>query len=122
VQIESPYRSLIGPLLAFVDSERRRNPGATVTVILPEFVPRHWWEHLLHNQTALRVKGALLFRPGVVVTSVPYHLRSASDRARHEESEQTLVDGQGRPESAGSRIRRRRIIQGGQRGTQEERR
>jgi hypothetical protein len=75
VQIESPYRSLVGPLLAFIDEERRQDPRATVSVILPEFVPRRWWEHLLHNQTALRLKGALLFHPGVVVTSVPYHLR-----------------------------------------------
>jgi hypothetical protein len=75
VQIESPYRSLVGPLLAFIDEERQQDPRTTVSVILPEFVPRHWWEHLLHNQTALRLKGALLFRPGIVVTSVPYHMR-----------------------------------------------
>ena len=43
---------------------------------MPEFIARHWWEHLLHNQTALRIKAALLFRPGTVVTSVPYHLES----------------------------------------------
>jgi hypothetical protein len=54
-----------------------------LTVILPEFVPAHWWEHLLHKQTALRLKAALLFRPGTVVTSVPYHLRS-DDPARRE--------------------------------------
>jgi hypothetical protein len=46
-----------------------------LTVILPEMVPAHWWEHVLHNQTALRLKAALLFRPGVVVADVPYHLR-----------------------------------------------
>lgn len=78
VQIESPYRSLVGPLLAYVDSVHEQEPSATVTVILPEFVPSHWWEHILHNQTALRIKGALLFHPGVVVTSVPYHMRDAS--------------------------------------------
>ncbi|MCC7106589.1 MAG: amino acid permease, partial [Chloroflexi bacterium] len=120
VQIESPYRSLIGPLLAFVDSERRRNPGATVTVILPEFVPRHWWEHLLHNQTALRVKGALLFRPGVVVTSVPYHMRSARDRVEDELSEQSALDGRSRQGPAAAGIRRRRIVQSGQRRSWEE--
>ncbi len=49
-----------------------------MTVILPEFVARHWWEHLLHNQSALRIKAALLFRPGTVVTSVPYHLERAA--------------------------------------------
>jgi len=46
-----------------------------VTVILPEFVPARWWQHLLHNQNALLIKGALLFRPRVVVTSVPFHLK-----------------------------------------------
>ena len=50
------------------------NGGGVLTVILPEFVPAHWWEQLLHNQTALRLKGALLGRPGIVVISVPYHL------------------------------------------------
>jgi amino acid transporter len=87
VQIESPFRSLVGPLLAFIDSVHQREPSATVTVILPEFVPGHWWEHLLHNQTALRLKGALLFHPGVVVTSVPYHLRAISPPASEVQSE-----------------------------------
>ncbi len=75
VIIESPYRSLVGPLLAYIDARREQEPDHVVTVILPEFVPSHWWEHLLHNQTALRLKWALLFRPGVVVTNVPYHLK-----------------------------------------------
>jgi hypothetical protein len=57
---------------------RERDPRATVSVVLPEFVPRRWWEHLLHNQTALRLKGRLLFMPGVMVTSVPYQLRSVA--------------------------------------------
>ena len=78
VQLESPYRSLVGQLLAYTDAVRQHDPQATVTVILPEFVPQHWWEQLLHNQTALRIKAALLFRPGIVVTSVPYHLRPGS--------------------------------------------
>lgn len=73
--IESPYRSLVGPLLAYIDTVHGQNPRKTLSVVLPEMVPAHWWEQLLHNQTALRLKGALLFRPGVVVTSVPYHLR-----------------------------------------------
>ena len=50
------------------------HPTDTITVVLPEFVPGHWWEHLLHNQTALRLKAALLFHPGVIVANVPYHL------------------------------------------------
>ncbi len=72
--IESPYRSLIGPLLSYLDEVNRQRPNDTVTVVLPEYLARHWWEHLLHNQSALRIKAALLFRPGTVVTSVPYHL------------------------------------------------
>ena len=76
VIIEAPYRTLVGPLLRYVDAIERRHPeGATiVTVLLPEFIPAHWWEHLLHTQTALMLKGALLFRPRTVVTSIPYHL------------------------------------------------
>jgi amino acid transporter len=74
VIIESPYRSLTGPLLAYIDALKDSNPRDTITVVLPEYVPSHWWEHLLHNQTALRLKAALLFHPGVVVTNVPYHM------------------------------------------------
>jgi amino acid transporter len=74
--IESPYRSLMRPLLAYIDTVHELFPNDTLTVILPEFVVAHWWEHLLHNQTALRLKASLLFRPGIVVTSVPQHLRS----------------------------------------------
>jgi amino acid transporter len=72
--IESPYRSLVGPLLTYLDEIQQQAPNATLTVVLPEYIPRHWWEQILHNQTALRIKAALLFRPGTVVTSVPYHL------------------------------------------------
>ncbi len=75
VIIDSPYRFVVGPILAYVDAVREKDPDAMVTVVLPEFVPRHWWEGLLHNQTALRLKAALLFRPNTVVTDVPYHLR-----------------------------------------------
>ena len=74
VIIESPYRSLVGPFLSYLDEIHRQAPDATLTVVLPEYVPRHWWEQILHNQTALRLKAALLFRPGTVVISVPYHL------------------------------------------------
>ena len=73
VTIESPYRSIIQPLLRYLDAIDQQAGHDTVTVILPEYVASHWWEHLLHNQTALRLKAALLFRPGTVVTSVPYH-------------------------------------------------
>ena len=74
VIIESPYRNLVGPLLSYLDEIDRQRPDDTLTVVLPEFIARHWWEQFLHNQTALRIKAALLFRPGTVVTSVPYHL------------------------------------------------
>jgi amino acid transporter len=73
--IESPYRSLLRPLLAYIDAMHLRYPEDTLTVILPEFVVAHWWEYLLHNQVALRLKAALLLRPGVAVLNVPQHLR-----------------------------------------------
>ncbi len=72
--LPSPYRSLMEPLLEYIDELQAAHPDDYVTVILPEFVPRRWWQHLLHNQRALLIKGALLFRPRVVVTSVPFHL------------------------------------------------
>ncbi len=74
VVIESPFRSLSGPLLGYVNALARAYPDDTIVVVLPELVPGHWWEHLLHNQTALRLKASLLFHPGVVVANVPYHL------------------------------------------------
>lgn len=77
--IESPYRSLIRPLLAYIDTLHERHPDETITVVLPEFVVAHWWEYFLHNQTAFRLKAALLFRQGIVVSDVPLHLR---DRRR----------------------------------------
>jgi amino acid transporter len=76
--IESPFRSLMQPLLRYIDriGERDRRP---VTVVLAEYVPRRWWEFFLHSQTALRLKAALLFRPDTVVIDVPYHYRSEAD-------------------------------------------
>ena len=78
VIIESPYRSLIAPLITYIDAVREDNPDATISVILPEFVPAHWWERILHNQTAFRLKLALYTHPGVVVINVPYHLPRTS--------------------------------------------
>jgi amino acid transporter len=72
--IESPYRSLTGPLLQYIDLTREAHPTDTITVVLPEFVPNHWWEQPLHNQTTLVLKAALLFRRGVVTVNVPYHM------------------------------------------------
>ena len=77
VVIESPYRSFTAPILSYIDQIDHADPGQPVTVILPEFVPRHWWQSFLHNQTALRLKAALLFRPNTVVIDVPYHLFGA---------------------------------------------
>jgi amino acid transporter len=75
VVLTSPYRSLIGPLLEYLDGLRaQQGPGGFITVVLPEFVPRRWWHHALHNQSALLLKGALFLRPNVVVVDVPYHL------------------------------------------------
>jgi amino acid transporter len=78
VVIASPYRSLIGPLSRYVDRRMKAHPDQMVTVVLPEFVPARWWHHLLHNQSSLMLKGALLFKPNVIVTSVPYHLKNAN--------------------------------------------
>ncbi len=72
VILESPYRSLTGPLLSYIDLVQRKRPQAMLTVLVPEYVPNHWWEQPLHSQTALRLKAALLFRANTVVTSVPY--------------------------------------------------
>lgn len=77
VVIASPYRSLVGPLSRYVDRRVKLHPDQMVTVVLPEFVPARWWHHLLHNQSSLMLKGALLFKPNVIVTSVPYHLKPA---------------------------------------------
>ncbi len=74
VIVDSPYRSLLRPLLSYIDALHRQQPDRVLTVLIPEFVASRPWEHLLHNQSALRLKGALLFRPGIVVTSVPYHI------------------------------------------------
>src|SRR5262249_16072097 len=81
VVLESPYRSLMEPLLDYIEDLQRREPTAYVTAILPELVPLRVGQHLLHNQQAPLVKGALLFKPNVVVTSVPYHLGRAMERA-----------------------------------------
>ncbi len=74
VILDSPYRSLVRPLVAYVEEVDARWSNDVVTVVLPEFVPARWWHHLLHNQTSLLIKGALLFSRNKVVTSVPYKL------------------------------------------------
>ena len=73
--LESPYRSLLGPLLEFLDEVRRERTDRVITVIIPEFVPVRWWQKILHNQSGLSVKFALLFQRDIVVTNVRYYLQ-----------------------------------------------
>ncbi len=75
--LASPYREITRPILDYVRELRRDRPNDLVTVYIPEYVVGHWWEHLLHNQSALRIKSRLLFTPGVMVTSVPWQLASS---------------------------------------------
>ena len=86
--VKSPYRSILRPLVEYVDNLRMVMPGELVTIVVPEVVPRRWWEHLLHNKTALYIRTAFLFRPNVVVTAVPYlvgHAHRLRDWMEHEE-------------------------------------
>jgi amino acid transporter len=76
VALDSPYRSVVQPIREYLEKVKGRSARHLVTVVLPEFVPGHWWEHLLHNQTALALKAVLLFSKRTVVTSVPHHLAS----------------------------------------------
>ena len=82
--LHSPYRELVRPIVEYATEIKQANPRGVVAVYIPEYVVGRWWEQLLHNQTALRLKGRLLFTPGVMVTSVPYQLRS-SEIARERE-------------------------------------
>jgi amino acid transporter len=79
--LDSPYREITRPVVEYVKGLRTENPRDVISIYVPEYVVGHWYEHLLHNQSALRLKGRLLFMPGVMVTSVPYQLES-SDAAR----------------------------------------
>ena len=76
--LSSPFREIIRPTVSYVRQVRRESPRDIVAVYIPEYVVGHWWEQLLHNQTALILKGRLLFSPGIMVTSVPYQLRSSA--------------------------------------------
>ncbi|MEU4882817.1 APC family permease [Streptomyces althioticus] len=75
--LDSPYREVTRPVIEYVKSLRAQSPRDVVSVIIPEYVVGHWYEHFLHNQSALRLKGRLLFTPGVMVTSVPYQMESS---------------------------------------------
>jgi hypothetical protein len=78
--VDSPYREITNPIIDFVKSMRRESPRDVVTVFIPEYVVGKWWENLLHNQSALRIKTRLLFEPGVMVTSVPWQLSSTEGK------------------------------------------
>jgi amino acid transporter len=84
--VESPFREITKPVLDYVKRIRGDNPRDVVTVFIPEYVVGHWWEQILHNQSALRLKGRLLFQPGVMVTSVPWQLASSERVARRPET------------------------------------
>ena len=74
VVIPSPYRSVLGSLLDYIEEHLEKDPECWITVVLPEILPAHWWQNVLHGQRALLLKGALLFKDRVVVTDVPYHM------------------------------------------------
>jgi amino acid transporter len=78
--IESPYREITRPVVAYVKNLRRLSPRDAVCVYIPEYVVGRWWENLLHNQSSLRLKGRLLFEPGIMVVSVPWQLQSTYRR------------------------------------------
>jgi len=78
--LNSPYRDITGPVLAYVRDIGTKSPRDVVCVFIPEYVVGHWWEQLLHNQSALRLKARLLFQPGVMVTNVPWQMGSAESR------------------------------------------
>jgi hypothetical protein len=88
VILPSPYRSVLRPLVDYVENLRMVTPGELVTVVVPEVVPRRWWEHFLHNKTAFYIRTAFLFKANVVVTSVPFllgHSYRLRDLLEHDE-------------------------------------
>lgn len=84
--LDSPFREITRPVLTYVRSIRRESPRDLVVVYIPEYVVGRWWEHLLHNQSALRLKSRLLFTPGVVVASVPWQLASTAGQTGLEDT------------------------------------
>jgi hypothetical protein len=86
--LDSPYREIIRPIVEYTKAIREAQPRGVVAVYIPEYVVGRWWEQLLHNQTALRLKARLLFTPGVMMTSVPYQLQSSrigEERAKRQD-------------------------------------
>ena len=95
--VPSPYRSILKPLVEFVENLRMVTPGELVTIVVPEIVPKRWWEHLLHNKTALYIRTAFLFKPNVVVTAIPYlvgHAYRLRDLLDHDEDLDAPEDGE----------------------------
>jgi amino acid transporter len=93
--LDSPFREITRPVIDYVKHLRRQSPRDVVTIFIPEYVVGHWWEQLLHNQSALRLKTRLLFTPGVMVVSVPWQLISsekAAQRAAVEKQVQVRPD------------------------------
>ena len=82
--LDSPYREVTRPIIDYVKNLRRESPRDVVTIFIPQYVVGHWWEQLLHNQSALRLKSRLLFTPGVMVVSVPWQLISSENLANKE--------------------------------------
>jgi len=78
--IESPFREVTRPVVDYVKAIRRESPREIVVVFVPQYVVGHWWENLLHNQSALRLRARLQFQPGVMITSVPFQLESSIGR------------------------------------------
>jgi hypothetical protein len=91
--LASPYRDITRPVLDHVAGLHRASPRDVVAVYIPEYVVGHWWENLLHNQSALRLKARLLFTPGVMVTSVPTLLDASYDEQEHEDADVTQLTG-----------------------------
>jgi hypothetical protein len=92
VVVDSPYREITQPIVKYIKDLRRDSPRDVVTVYIPEYVVGHWWEQLLHNQSALRLKARLLFEPGIMVTSVPWQLRSSEGVAEREDAELPMIE------------------------------
>ena len=74
VVLPSPYRSILGSILDYIEELQQKDPDCWITVVIPEILPARWWQNILHNQRALLLKGALLFKDRVVLTDVPFHL------------------------------------------------
>ena len=102
-RLSSPYREITRPILQYVRDIRRQSPRDVVMVYIPEYVVGHWWEQLLHNQSALRLKGRLLFTPGVMVTSVPYQLVSSQGAQERYDRDEAAPGSVRRGETTGRR-------------------